>query len=857
MWRRKREQDLERELRSHLDLETEERGGDHHAAMRAFGNTTLVKEDSRAMWRLASLERIWQDVRLGARMMRRRPVFAAVAILSLAVGIGANTAVFSFVNAVVLKTLPAPGSDRFVLIRQANRQFGIETCCFKYGFFKELRKQDPDFEDMLAFYAGDVTLTDSGQTERLRAEFVSGDYFRMLGVRAAAGRLLEETDDGAASSGAVCVISYRLWQERFGGKADVVGKSVLLDREPFQIVGVAQAGFTGTSLHEPHDLQIPPSMLSKFTGFTRDNDGWAQIIARLRPGVRMEQAQTRLNVIGKQIQPATYSPSAAIGDFLLRDGSQGAGSKKEQFGRSVLLLLILVGVLLLIACANLAALLLVRSVERAKEAGMRIALGASKSALFRHFLAESLLLSGAGGMLGWLLALFLIPGLLHLLGKQGAGLLQSVQVNLAVLVFSIGATLLAGMVFGMLPAWRASRADPLPAIHGSAGKPQRRPLISHGIIAAQVALSLALLFCAGLFAQTLRNLRAIDLGFRPENLVTLSPSLRGTLHDGGGRMQFFEELRRRVAEWPETRAVSMTGIAVLSGNLSAVMIRVPGNSDPGRQPTAYMGTVSPGYFRTMGIPLLAGRDFTDQDSVTGGTAVIVNEQFARQILNGNALGKTFQYGVRQAEVIGVVGMQKYRMIREDPQSILYLPYIPPQGPGLLQVRTAGDPGQMIERLRRLLKEIDPRVPIESVSTMEMQIDEALGRERMVAFLSEALAGVAVALTAIGLYGVLAFSVVRRTREIGIRLAVGAERRRVVAMFLRESAWTVLAGMAAGIPLALGAGRLAASLLYGLKPQDAATAILTVVVLSLVSLTAVWLPAFRASRVDPMTALRHE
>lgn len=860
--------DLREEMNAHMEFEIQEslaKGmtpeAARVAARRHFGNATLIAEKTREAWSFRWIEALLLDLRYALRTMGRRPVFTTVAVLSLAIALGANTAVFSFVNAIVLKTLPVPGASRLVIIRQQNEQFHIENCCFSYAFFRELRKQETDFEDVLALNATEINLTDQEQTERLRAEIVSGNYFRVLGVRAAAGRLLDESDDQSEGASPVCVISYRLWQERFGGRADVIGRRVLLNTEPFQIVGVSEAGFTGASLHEQDGLYMPASMAEKFLGEKRDVIGFLQLIGRLKAGARVQQSQARLNVTGRQIQKVTGSKMSERDDFLLRDGSQGINSRKEQFGKPVLVLLLLVAVVLLVACANLAALLLVRSVERTREAGLRVAIGASRSALLRQFLTESVLLSGAGGIAGWILALALIRVLLNLLGPQGEGLVQLVKPDVAVFGFSAAATLAAGILFGLLPAWRAAQADPSPAIHGVAfASSGKRSLVSRFVIAGQIALSMALLSCAGLFAQTLRNLRSVDLGFRPENVVILPVDLNGTVYrEEAG--PFFTELLRRARELPETRSASLTGLSVVSGSMQSIIINVPGYVPANRlRPVTYFTRVSGGYFRTLGIPLLKGRDFTTDDNHEGEGAAVVNEQFARQFFGGEALGKTFSYGGgRKVRVVGIAQTAKFRYIREGPQPVMYLPFAQRNFPMslFLQVRTSGGLARPIDRLHAIVHELGPRVPIGPITTMEMQIDAALARERLLAFLSTLLGAVAATLAAIGLYGVLSFAVTRRTREIGIRMSVGAQRSRIFMLFLGDSAWIVLGGIAAGVPLALGCGMLASSLLYGLKGQDTGTEIGATAVLGLISLVATLLPAARAARVDPINALRHE
>jgi predicted permease len=868
--RRGFENDLRDEMRAHLEFEMEDSLASgmppeeaRADAQRRFGNTVAIAERSRETWDFHWLADLARDLRYSARSLCRRPAFAAVAVVSLAVALGANTAVFSFTNAVLLKTLPVAGASRLVILRQKNEMFHMENCCFGYRFFQAMRKQNGDFEDILAVSSHDIALADREETEHLSAEFVSGNYFHMFGVQPAAGRLLGETDDAVEGASAVCVISYKLWQERFAGDPTAVGRQVLLDGRPFQIVGVSQRGFSGASLREPADLQIPTSMVEMFMEMKRDSFSFLFLIARLRLGVTLPHAVAWLNATGHAIQNATGPRMGPHDDFLLYDGSQGISPRSEELGKPVLVLLMLVGVLLLVACANLSALLLVRSVERTREAGVRAAIGASRSILFRQFLAEALLSATAGGAIGWALSLGLVRVLLDLLPRDKS-LAQVVHPDVTVFAFSSALTLVAALLFGLLPAWRASRADPLPAIHGAVlvAPGRRQRLASSAVIAAQIALSLALVFCAGLFSRTLRNLRAVDLGFQADNIVIVPINLAKTAY-AQEASPFFAELLRRVRALPETRAASMTGLTVISGSMTSIALSVPGyTSSNNMRPTSYLARVTSGYFRTMQTPLVAGRDFIDEDTDgrKGEGGAIVNEQFARQFLGGNAVGKAFAYGGgRKVRVVGIVRTSKFRYIREEPRPVMYLPIAPGAfSPDLnLQVRVAGNLNSAIARLRGVIHNIGPHAPLGEVTTMEMEIDAALSRERLLAFLSTLLGAVAAALAAIGLYGVLSFAVTRRTREIGIRLSVGARRTEIIGLFLRESAWMTLAGVALGIPLMLACGKLAASLLYGLEGEDPLTVAAATVTLMLIALAAAFAPAARAARTDPVRALRHE
>ncbi|MEP6962581.1 MAG: FtsX-like permease family protein, partial [Acidobacteriota bacterium] len=430
--------------------------------------------------------------------------------------------------------------------------------------------------------------------------------------------------------------------------------------------GVTDANFSGSSLHQPQDLQVPASMMGKIAGLVRDNDGWAQILARLKPEVPRGQAAQRLEAVGQQLSRAFLAKVNDKDKVYFLDGSQGLNSRKEQFGRPTQILMLLVGIVFLVACANLAALLLVRSVERTREAGMRVALGASKWTLFRQFFAESVLLAATGGLAGAALAWLLIRVLAKYLVAQNPGLIAQVKLDPAILAFTAGLSVAAALLFGTLPAWRAAGADPLPALHGATSAGRRRPIVSRMILAAQVALSLTLLFSAGLFARTLANLKAVDLGFQAENLIILRPRLDGTLHIGPRRMQFFQDLLQRANQLPSVRSASLGQIEPLSGSMSGVSLTIPGFLPPNGLATSPMNFVSRGYFQTLGVPFLAGEDFPDRVPDGNVRPAVVNLEFARRFLGGDAIGKQFKYGGgREVSVIGVVGATKYRYLRED------------------------------------------------------------------------------------------------------------------------------------------------------------------------------------------------
>ncbi|MBN9661831.1 MAG: ABC transporter permease [Acidobacteria bacterium] len=863
------EEELDEEMRLHLELrarklraqgvEAEEAD---YAARRQFGNAAAYRENSHDVWAFRWLEQLAADVRLAVRTSRKSPSFTLLALGSLSLGLAANTAIFSFVNAIVLKTLPVRDASRLVLLRQNNEMFHMENCCFSYRFFQGIRKQDTGFEDFLGVANIERDVVDGDRRTAVSAELVSGNYFAMLGLRPAMGRLLDEPDDQVEKGARVCVISDRLWRTFFNGATDVVGRKLVLDKEPFQIVGVTPPGFQGATLHGRVDLQIPSAWAESYYGSRRDQFGWLQLLGRLKPGVSMQAAGLQLNPVGMRLQREIGYKIDDKDVFLLRDGSQGTGSTKEKLGQPVLLLLSIVGLVLVMACANLAALWLVRSIERAREAAIRVALGATRWAVIRQFLVQSLLLSLVSGAVGWWLAQFFIAALLGLMGPQKESLTQHVQPDPVVLGFFAIVTLGSGLLFGLLPGLRAWRTDPMPLVQsGSLFAAGQRALGYRYLISAQIAVSVALIFTAGLLAQTLHNLRAIDLGFQPQHVVLAYVDFERLNYVEAGAAQAMQSLLSRARALPGAQAASAASINILTGSMASFVLRIPGYVPPkGTPPVAYYASVSPGYFRTMGIPLRQGRDFTMEDRTAGESPAIVNEQFAKRFLGGDGVGKPLAYGGgRKVRVIGVVGTTKYRSMKEDPEPIIYLPATGDSmlGSAWIQVRSTEQPELVESQLRALIRSADARLPVEQLTTMEAQIDEALAAERLLALLSTALGLLAVGLAAIGLYGVLSYSTARRTREIGIRVAIGADRGSILGMILGESAWMVIAGLLAGLPLALFSGRLIQSQLYGLKPADLTTTVGAGLFLTLISTGAALLPAWRATRVDPASCLRYE
>jgi len=854
-----RERDLDREIRAHLELEIEEQAAAGvppteapYAARRAFGNVALFKELTREMWGWRSVEILIQDVRYALRMMRRSPGFTVVAVLSLALGIGANTAIFSLADAILLKKLPVNDPDRLVTIGRS----------VNYPFFRELDRRNDMLAGLASRFSIDLTLTAGGTTERMHGELVGGSYFRVLGVGAAVGRVLTEEDDGAEGAQPVCVISFDLWQKEFGGAPDVLNKAILLNARPFQIVGVTERGFHGAALQGGFDLQVPMSMTQFFEGEKRDSTGWSwlQMIGRLKPGVTRARAEANIDAIGRNIdQEQGHEKWKA--SYPLFPGDQGFDEHRDELKKPILVLLALVASVLLIACANVANLLLARALERQREIAVRLALGATRARLVRQLAIESLVLSGVSGIVGFLLSFWMVQALVYFLRSDNFAI--GVRPDILALRFTAALSIITGLLFGLAPAWQVIRPDVAPALKQEmAGRRLvSRALLRRALVMGQISASVVLVFGAGLFARTLRNLRTVDLGFRPEQIIlmTMDPSLSG--YREADTALLYDRLLERIRKLPGVEAASLANMAVLSGGMFAADVGVTGYTPQDHEPNYYLNWVSTDYFRTLGTPILQGRDFSRWDHKGAQPVAIVNQRFASHFWPGqNAIGKRFRWGGWKAdvEIVGVVANTKYQTIREELQFIYYLPVAQQHASGLtLYARTVVDSDRMISRIRDTVHALDPRLPVYNIKTLEGQINSQLSQERILASLSTFFSVAATLLAALGLYGVVAYSVKRRYHEIGIRMALGARGSDVVLLFVRESLVTVLSGIAIGIACAFTIAKYCASLLYGLHYNDGATLAVASVLLLLCALLAAFLPARKASRVSPTLALRYE
>jgi predicted permease len=868
--------DIHEELRFHMEERVDENiaaGMPEEEARREarvrFGNTTLVKESARESNILVGLETALQDVRYALRGLRRSPGFAATAIVSLGLGIGANTAIFSFVNAILLKKLPVPEPSR--LVELAEYQDGkLTSTVFSLPFLTDLDKGNRVFDGVMGRFPVRVSMTSDGSADPLAGEVVTGNYFRTLGVKAAMGRLLTDADIDAAEGDPVCVISYAMWRERFGGDAGIVGRKVMLNAHPYTIIGVTERGFYGPQLHSRVDMQLPVSRMGDFMGgFFASGPGgamwksrdftWLEPLARLKPGVSMAQAQASIQSVARSIKLGGESQKQ--GDYVLADGIQGVRADSS-FVKPVAVLMGIVALVLLIACANLAGLLLARANARAKEFAVRLSLGASRWRVVRQLMVESVSIACCGGAVGLLLAFWIIETLLRYLNTgQAGGSGLRIGGDPLVIGFAITLSLLTAVLFGLVPAWQAARPDVVPELKGSAQRARGSGGVGmrRFLIVFQIALSVTILFAAGLMTRTLSSLKTIDLGFDPARVITLhlDPAMNGHRPEEADRI--FDEILGRLRAQPGISAASLAVVSPLEGGMISLHFDVPGHVEKSSDVQTNFNMVSPDYFKTLNQGMLAGRDFSERDVKKAQGVAIVNQRFVDQFMPGeNPIGRHFKIGNSDVEIAGLVRNSLYQDLREKPWPLVYMPVKQTQSSGYtMLVRTKMDAQRAIADIRQTVRSVDPRVPIFEVRELRDQIDQGISSERVLSFLSTLFSGLATLLCGIGIYGLIAYAVSRRTREIGVRFAIGAQKSDVAKLFLRESLVLVGAGVVLGVPLALGSTRVLKSLLFGVAPGDPLTLTLTVGIFLLAGIAASVLPVLRAAGIDPVTALHYE
>jgi predicted permease len=962
-----------------------------HAALRKFGNITRVKEDTRAVWTSVWTDELLQDLRYAFRTLRNAPVFAAVAVLTLALGIGANTAIFSLIDAVMLRSLPVANPAQLVLLKWSARNpprlhgifaYGdcptdmraggdVGGCSLSSPMFREIRDSN-QFAGVAAFAnSGPLSFTGQGPAAMITGQLVSGDFFRTLGLKPAAGRLLETAGD-SPNAAPVAVLNYGFWRSRFGGSQDVIGRTIDLNSVAFTVIGVAEQRFTGITPGSNFDVWLPLSVGPQITKPAsmwqnrQDDPGmwWLTVLGRLKPGVPVTQVQTAVSGIfanamlhgavplfdlgagplgpfapspapgpvrsqvsisgpgplpapalaargggapasanaaasrnaeitssranGPQSPAAPPSPAGAPARTLSKPGDNpqitlvnaqtGLIGSRARFADPLYVLMCAVGIILLIACSNVAGLMLARAAARQKEMALRLALGAGRSRIVRQLLTESIILAAMGGILGVAFAYWGAHAILSFVSSnQPRPLAFAAGLDSRVLLFTIAISLVTGILFGLAPAFRSARVDLTPALkegfgvstgfaHGAA----RRFTMGNVLVVAQVALAILVLVGAGLLVRTLQNLRGIDIGFDARNIVLFSidPSLAGYKSEQVD--SFYRDLQGRLAETPGVRSASYSMMPLLSGGMMRTGFHWPGTPQD-RESESDVLPVGPDFFATMQVPFLAGRNFTSSDfaiaaakSARVPVPVIVDQAFVRKYLgNEEPIGKRFGQAAATEdepatpgyEIVGVVRDTKYGNLRREINPTMFTPLN--GSAASFEVRTAGDPQALIPIIRNTVAQIDPNLPLRDVSTQSQQIDRLLFQERLVARLSGFFGLLALLLACIGLYGLLAYEVARRTREVGIRMALGAQARDVLGLVLRQGLALVIAGTVLGIGLAIGLTRYLKSMLFDVRANDPLTLSAVALLPLVVAAAACFVPARRATEVDPLVALRHE
>jgi len=911
--RRKPVDDIEEEIRAHLEMEERENLESgmipeeaHYAALRRFGNVTLAQERSREMWRWNSIETFWQDLRYGLRMLLKSPAFTIVATITLALGIGANSAIFNVLDAVLLRLLPVKAPQQLVVLTDPDAhgriygQEGGDRSLLGFSEFEYLRDHNdvysgvfaadseaPKLDVSIGSFSGNLV----AEPETARVQLVSGNYFSVLGVSAAIGRTFTPEVDRARGGSPVAVISYPYWKERFSLDPGVLGKSLRIHQTTFEVIGVAPPGFFGTTVGEQPDIWVPLMMQDAvYPGLDLlapvqalgNNNAWLQVMARLKPGVTLQQSKAAINVAFKAFLVDTLGSRGTENDrhgYLNQQinpqpGSRGSSSVHETFANPLKVLMGIVAFVLLTACANVANLLLARGAARQKEFAVRLAVGAGRSRLIRQLLVESLLLAVLGAAVGAVLARWADA----LLVKRVAGISAvpgAIQLALATDARTLGFTMLVAMLttmlFGVIPALRATSLQVSPALKAAASARTggtSHHFLSTGrfLVVTQVAISMILLVAAGLFLHSLERLGEVSLGYNRNRLLLFRLYTAPAGYKGTAIIRLEQDLLARISTIPGVRSATLSSNGLFqdfeSGDPIAIEDYTPKSSEELHSRFDHVG---PGYFSTVGIPLLRGREIGPQDSVLGPRAAVINLAFAQEFFpNTDPLGKhvsdTFPGNPGEMQIVGVVADSKLNSLREPARPRIYAPLFNPlweETAASYEIRIAGDAESIGRALRTAVQETNPALPQIEISTMSGLVDRSLGADRLVAMLSSCFGALALLLASVGLYGVMSYAVARRTNEIGIRMALGARRSNVLRLVLGHGSKLALLGVAIGIAGALVLTRFLSSLLFGVKPTDPLTFVIVSVVLAGVALLASYIPARRATKVDPIVALRYE
>jgi macrolide transport system ATP-binding/permease protein len=906
--RRQREEELCAELQFHLDEEAEQRRQEGMSANEAaqtagrdLGNIVLLREDARAAWGWAVLEQFIQDVRYGLRTMAANRLFTLLAVVSLAMGIGANTAIYSFMDALLLRALPVADPKSLVVLNWHSKTFftdekepfvmhsmsgswyddgksGVVSPIFPYPACELIESKGTMFSSVFAFRPAErLTLAINGQSDVARGEYVSGDYFRGLGVPPAAGRLIIPDDDRAGAP-RVAVISLALSQQRFGGAVDAAGKSILINNVPFTVVGVTPPEFFGVDPAAAPDIYLPMHanlVLERglagnpAADYLDPNYYWAQMMARLRPGASVAQAQGALAVPFHQWGESTATnvrERANLPELVITEGQSGLDTLRREYSKPFYMLVTLVGLILAIACANIANLLLARATVRRREIALRLSLGGGSLRIVRQLVTESILLSSLGGILG---VLFAIWGIRFLTVLLSAGAALHAELNWHVLAVATALSIFTGVLFGLAPAIQSTRVDLIPALKQvRAGQARTRSgtNLSHVLVVSQIALSLLMLIAAGLLVRTLANLQSVALGFNKENLLLFELDARQAGHRDPEIVSFYSELQKQFRAIPGVRTVSFSHTSLFRAG-TGLPINIGSTVAADNTRILFVGPV---FFGTMQIPMLMGRDFKERDRPGSPAVAVVNELFAKTYFgNANPIGRRITLGRKgteiaplDMEIVGVSKDARYGGVKEQIPPVVYIPYhlqppVYPVSRMTYELRTAGDPLVYVNTIRAIVHRADKRMPLTDIETQTAEIDQTINREITFAGLGAGFAVLALLIACVGLYGTMSYKVALRTGEIGIRMALGAQPGGVIWMVLREVLVLGALGLAIGLPLAFVTSKLVASFLFGIQPNDPLAVAIAVVILLASALAAGYGPARRASQIDPMNALRHE
>ena len=911
--RSREDAELSEELESHLAHEMQDnvaRGMSPEAARRQaylkLGNPLVIRDQVWEANRVAWIEDAWRDLRYAARILAKAPGFTCVAVLVMALGIGANTAIYSFLDSLLLRSLPVSDPASLVVINWHLRnersdnvmqsmsgstfdddRLGVVGGIFPYPAFERLQKNTAVFSDLFAYAhtreVRTLSLSVEGQGETASGELVSGEYFNGLRVVPAAGRLIAADDDRTGAP-AVAVLSFEFSETLFGGAANAVGRSILINNLPFTVLGVTPPEFFGVDPSMAPDVYLPMHTNLLFgaqipSGFASSdyldaNYYWLEIMCRLRPGVTVAQAQAEVAPRFQQWVATTAQNDqqrANLPALYLREGASGLDTLRRRFSRPLYVLMTLVGLILAIACSNVANLMLSRAASRKREIALRLSEGASRFRVIRQLLTESLLLASLGGVFGILLAAWGIRILELLLASDARNSTLHAALNWHVLVVATALSVLTGILFGLAPAVQCANLDLVTALKETrTTRPRSRhsflPIsMTQLLVIGQVAISLLLLITAGLFVRTLSNLQSVNLGFNRENLLLFRINAHQSGHKDADVSEFYEHLRERLALLPGVRSASLSEGSLIVGE-DEVPISVPGF--PPNEQTRYKA-VGPDYLSTMQIPILAGRDITGHDRPGSPPVAVISEEFARLNFAGqNPLGRHLMLWkdfreknlVRDMEIVGISKNARYGSLKRETLPVIYIPYnqgYPQPNEMMFVLRTVGDPIAFVNSVREVVHQADSRLPISDFRTQKTEIADTIRQEIMLAELCSAFSILALIIACVGLYGAISYSVARRTSEIGLRMALGAQRGPVLWMILREVSVLALVGLAVSLPVALGTSKFVASLLFGMKSNDPLTFSIAVAIFVAAGLLAGWIPAQRAAHIDPMSTLRCE